>query len=130
MQNQMSCPCGTQKDYAKCCGIYLDTDQWPPSPEKLMRARYTAYTKQRFDYIQQTMQGEALALFDLLEAENMAHNTQWLELQVLSAEEGENEGIVEFLAIFEFKRHRQLMHEVSHFQKVEGKWYYVKGIVS
>lgn len=126
----MNCPCGSGKEYAECCGRYVEGTQWAPSPEALMRSRYTAYTRQNFHYIQKTMKGEALAAFNLIQAKKIAKETKWLKLQVLSANENEIEGTVEFIAFFQFQEHDQMLHEISRFQKIQGQWYYVSGTVS
>lgn len=36
------CPCGGGR-YADCCAPYLRRESWPPTAEKLMRSRYTAF---------------------------------------------------------------------------------------
>lgn len=45
------CPCGRIKQYADCCGRYLDGAEVAPAAEALMRSRYTAYTLGREDYL-------------------------------------------------------------------------------
>ncbi len=95
-----------------------------------MRSRYTAYTHQNFHYIQQTMKGEALAVFDQIKSKKIAKETKWLQRQVFSASQDGDEGIVEFIVFFQFQEKDQMMHEVSHFQKVQGQWYYTSGTVS
>ena len=126
----MSCSCGSGKEYDACCGIYLEGTLWAPSPETLMRSRYTAYTRQNFQYIQKTMKGAALAAFDPIQSKEMAKATKWLKLQVLSYSQNGDEGTVEFIAFFQFQEQDQMLHEVSHFQKIQGQWYYVSGTVS
>ena len=45
------CPCGSGRAYPACCGPYLDQSLPAPTAEALMRARYTAYTLKREDYL-------------------------------------------------------------------------------
>ncbi|MGE0616813.1 MAG: YchJ family metal-binding protein, partial [Bacteriovoracia bacterium] len=47
----MNCPCGTQSNYADCCERYISGKQYAPTPEALMRSRYTAYTKAEMGYL-------------------------------------------------------------------------------
>ncbi len=45
------CPCSSNKNYADCCGRYLNGGEVAPNAEALMRSRYTAYTLGRGDYL-------------------------------------------------------------------------------
>lgn len=47
------CPCGTGKEYPRCCG-QLHEGGMPGSPEALMRSRYAAYALGLADYILET----------------------------------------------------------------------------
>lgn len=38
------CPCGSQIEYKSCCGVYHQGARVAPTPEALMRSRYTAYS--------------------------------------------------------------------------------------
>jgi len=122
----MTCPCGSGKDYSKCCGPYIKGEASPPTPESLMRSRYTAYTQNNLDYIEKTMRGEALKRFD----RKGGNGVEWIKLDVLFSEEERNAGTVQFIAHFRYQGEERLLHEISSFQKINGKWYYTKGIVS
>lgn len=122
----MTCPCGSGKDYSKCCKPYIEGEASPRTPESLMRSRYTAYTQNNLDYIEKTMRGEALKRFD----RKGGTGVEWIKLDVLFSEEEGNEGTVQFIASFRHQGEERLLHEISSFQKVNGKWYYTKGIVS
>lgn len=98
----------------------------PPTPESLMRSRYTAYTQNNLDYIEKTMRGEALKRFD----RKGGNGVEWIKLDVLFSEEERNAGTVQFIAHFRYQGEERLLHEISSFQKINGKWYYTKGIVS
>lgn len=125
----MMCPCGLKKRYEACCGIYLEGKASAPTPETLMRSRYTAYTKGDFDYIEKTMLGDALAAFNRVQAEAEAGKTQFLNLQLLSSEAEGEEGVVEFIVFFRFQGNEQMMHERSTFRKISDQWYYSRGEV-
>ena len=122
----MSCPCGSGKDYADCCGPYIKGKENPPTPEALMRSRYTAYSRNNLDYIEQTMRGEALEHFE----RKKGNGIEWIKLDVLFSEEDGDQGTVQFIATFLYQGVENLMHEKSSFERIDGKWYYTKGIIS
>lgn len=126
----MNCPCDSGKAYATCCAPYLEGKALPPTPEALMRSRYVAYTQNNFDYIKETMGGVPLETFDPKRARAMAKDTQWTKLEVLSSSENGNRGTVQFIAFYTFRGEEQMMHEISTFEKVKGKWIYIGGEVS
>lgn len=122
----MNCPCGSGKEYDACCGQYIEGKKNPPTPEALMRSRYTAYSQNNLNYIEKTMRGEALEKFD----RNRGAGVEWINLEILSSKENGDQGTVQFIAFFLFKGAKRLMHEISSFEKIDGKWYYTKGITS
>lgn len=122
------CPCGTTKDYTHCCSLYIDNGQLAVSPEILMRSRYCAYTMGKIEYIEQTMRGKALIGFEEREAKRWARRVNWIGLQVLNViPEDKNKGYVEFVALFMDKGTLQSIHEISEFEKIEGRWFYTDG---
>lgn len=124
-----ACPCGLKKTYALCCGRFISQGQKPPTPELLMRSRYTAYTRADIAYIEATMLSPASDNFDPVAASQWAKAVQWKRLKILATSTPtESLGYVEFIAMFWHKNIRQTLHEMSEFQRVEGRWYYVKGI--
>lgn len=126
----MKCPCGSGKSLISCCAPYLEGKEDPPTPEALMRSRYTAYTQGNLDYIKKTMKGEALKWFNRSDSDKKSKEMEWLKLDVLFSEEDGDKGMVQFIATFSSAGKKHFMHEVSSFEKVYGKWYYTKGIVN
>ncbi|MBF5059823.1 YchJ family protein [Candidatus Neptunochlamydia vexilliferae] len=120
----MICPCGSGRNYTDCCAPYVEGEKDAPTPEALMRSRYTAYHQNNLDYIEKTMQGEPTRLFKRAEAEGQNQETEWLTLTVYSSEEKGNRGTVSFLASFRYQGKAHGMQETSLFEKIEGKWYY------
>ena len=111
-----------------CCEPYLTNTQDAPSPEALMRSRYTAYTMSNMDYIQKTMCGKAANGFNLDDARRRAAQVVWVGLQVLNAFiETPKKGYVEFVAAFVAGSQLRQMHEVSEFAQIGGQWFYVDG---
>lgn len=122
-----TCPCGLQ-DYADCCGLYHIGMHNPPTPEVLMRSRYSAYALANMEYIKRTMFGKPLAGFDELQAKMWAESIEWLKLKIIHSEiASAGRGFVEFIAYFIENNKRQSLHELSEFQLIEGQWYYVNG---
>ena len=96
-----------------------------PTPEALMRSRYSAYVLGQIEYLlatwhPSTSPGE-LELWPM----------KWLGLEVRHTETGGDAGIVEFVA-----RHRdssgraQRLHETSRFVRQDGHWYYIDGQIA
>lgn len=95
-----------------------------------MRSRYTAYTQRNLDYIEKTMKGEALKRFNRLDSEKDAQGIEWVKLDVLFSEEDKGRGTVQFIATFRVAGQEHFMHEISSFEKMDGRWYYTKGMLS
>ncbi len=53
------CPCGSGKPYSGCCSRYHSGNAAAPSPEALLRARFSAYAMQLVDYIVDTTHPQA-----------------------------------------------------------------------
>jgi SEC-C motif-containing protein len=127
------CPCG-RLDTAKralalaaCCGRYLDHFDTTPAPdaESLMRSRYTAFVRERADYLLATWHPQRRP-----EHLGFDPGTRWLGLEVkarktIDADQAE----VEFVARqrdASGRAHR--LHERSRFVREEGRWYYVDAL--
>lgn len=124
-----ACPCGSEKNYVNCCGVFIEGKQTPTTPEALMRSRYTAYTQANIDYIARTMKAPASNHFNAVEARQWAERVKWLELKIVEAPSFDDQkGFVEFLAYFYDNNKRHAIHELSEFHKIDGEWYYVSGI--
>ncbi len=120
-----ACYCGSDQEYKNCCEPYLSGKQKAPTPEALMRSRYTAFAKRKFAYLSKTIKGPAAKEFDISAARRDAPLIKWLKLEVLRAEETGDQGLVEFNAHFRFQGKVSMMHEVSRFEKMDGEWFYV-----
>jgi len=46
-----TCPCGSAQPYSRCCEPLILGAKSAPTPEALMRARYSAYAKTEVDFI-------------------------------------------------------------------------------
>ena len=121
-----ACPCGLGAAYETCCGRYHEGPQHllAPTPEALMRSRYSAYALGLRDYVLDTWHAstrpEQMQRFD--------SGVKWLGLTVKRAwTASADEGFVEFVA-----RNRprgggpaERLHELSRFVRNEGRWQYL-----
>lgn len=124
----MLCPCGSEKAYETCCGLYLEHHQVPETPEQLMRSRYTAYSLNKAEYIKQTMRGKALIGFDELEMTKSLSKVIWLKLEVHhSYLDNSDKGFVEFSASYLERNQLKIINELSEFHRINHVWYYVDG---
>lgn len=120
------CPCQSGKEYADCCEPYINLDQVAPTPEALMRSRYTAYSLNKLEYIEQTMRGKPLEMFDLERAKDHNKETKWLKLEVIDSEiaKSGDKGTVHFKAYYQENNQNHSLEEISGFSKKKDKWYY------
>jgi SEC-C motif-containing protein len=125
------CPCGSKLEYTLCCEPFLKGESKPDTAEKLMRSRYTAFTKANIDYLKKTLTPEARKDFDAKEAKSWAQSAKWKSLEILSTVNGmekDSTGTVEFMATYEIDGEGIEHHEVSKFKKgSDGNWYFVDG---
>ena len=131
------CPCGRVATppsarkahplaYADCCGRYIDhwADAPAPDAESLMRSRYTAFVRERADYLRATWHAStrpATLDFDA--------GARWLGLDVRGHRPtGPEHAEVEFVARYRVGGGSvQRMRELSRFVREDGRWYYVDG---
>lgn len=129
IEPQHPCPCGLTSPYAECCAPYHQGKAVAPTPETLMRSRYSAFVAQDADYLIHTWHASmGVAKFKAELVADFDH-TEWLGLNVLaSATEGDT-GMVTFAARFRDDRDGQihLIHERSRFVREDGQWYYLDG---
>ncbi|MCF8481966.1 MAG: SEC-C domain-containing protein [Rhodospirillum sp.] len=116
--NANSCPCGTGKDYAACCGPYHDGQSLPPTAEATMRSRYTAFSMGKADYIKATLAPGFDEDFNDEDFAESAKQTQWQALEIRDLIQGgpdDTEGWVEFVARFRLHGRPMVHHEKSRF---------------
>ena len=121
--SDLKCPCGSNLPFSGCCKPYLDGTAEAPTPEALMRSRYTAFARGDFAYLKKTWHPETVP--DLGDDEP----SNWIGLEILGTavdEEGEH-GEVEFVAKLIVGDRLEVLHEVSDFEKIDGRWVYHSG---
>ena len=125
-----SCPCGSGLAYSKCCEPFITGLGNPPSAEALMRSRYSAYAEHAVDYIVETCTTDEKDRIDLNQTRKWSERSKWLGLKILSSEKGgiaDNEGSVEFQAMYEMDGLMETHHEKARFRKIDGRWLYDEG---
>jgi SEC-C motif domain protein len=122
---QTACPCGSGNEYGQCCGRYLNGGEVPQTAEQLMRSRYCGFVLRDEPYLLATWHPEtrpSRVRFD--------EKQRWLGLRILTSEAGgldDSHGIVEFVARFKINGKGHRLHEISRFEKIDGRWYYRDG---
>ena len=125
-----SCPCGSGLEYSLCCEPYISGAKNPTTAEALMRSRYAAYVEHEIDYIIETCTHDEKDNIDYKQTKNWSEKSNWLGLKILSTEKGgiaDNEGMVEFQALYEMDGLSENHHEKASFKKINGRWLYDKG---
>lgn len=115
------CACTSGLSYAECCQRYHQGEK-APTPESLMRSRFTAFTLKLTDYLQASWHASTQPL-DL----DLSNSPDWVSLRILdSGEKGAN-GFVHFQAIYRLAMGWGYLQEVSEFVKEGERWYYLNG---
>ena len=124
MRPYTPCPCDSGQTYVQCCGPWhqgLAQGVFAPTPEALMRSRYSAYVLGLVDYLLATWHPSTgpweLELSPL----------KWLGLEVRHAQASGDAGVVEFVARCRDGGRPQRLHEISRFVREGGRWYYIDG---
>ena len=121
------CPCGSEKPYTACCQPWhtgLAEGVHAPTPEVMMRSRYSAYVVGQIEYLLATWHPSTAP------GELELSPVKWLGLDVRHAEETGDAGVVEFVARLRVNGRAQRMHEISSFVRKDGRWYYIDGQIT
>lgn len=121
-----ACPCESGLPYVDCCGPWhtgLKEGRHAPTPEALMRSRYSAYGLGLIDYLLATWHGSTSP------GDLELPPVRWLGLEVRHAEMTGDAGVVDFVARCRDGNGAQRMAETSRFVREEGRWYYIDGVM-
>lgn len=124
------CPCGSGKTYKSCCASIIEGLKQPDTAVELMKARYSAHVKGKYEFILQTTHPTTRGRHDIRRLKQWADSVAWKRLDVLSSSKGKSsdeEGIVEFQAWYYDDEGLQCLRERSNFARVAGHWFYVDG---
>jgi len=117
-----ACPCGGTS-YLCCCAPWHQ-DALAPTPEALMRSRYSAYVLTLESYLQRTW--HVLTRPTRIEFEA---GLKWLGLTVIAAHSDGDVGSVEFVARFRLGgASAQRLYERSRFVREGGAWFYLDAV--
>ncbi|TXS95935.1 YchJ family protein [Parahaliea maris] len=119
------CPCGSGQHYSACCGRFIDSEECAPTAEQLMRSRYTAFARGEADYLLATWHPATRPSRVRLDPAQ-----RWIGLRILGSEQGgpeDDTGTVEFVARYKEAGRGHRLHEVSHFERIGGRWFYREG---
>ena len=130
MNKEDNCSCGSGKAYAECCGPVIKGEKRAETAEALMRARYTAYAVGEIDFLRTSSTAAVQEEFDEKSSKAWSAAAEWHGLEIISTEKGgadDDEGVVEFRALYtangEFCNH----HEVAKFVKEADGWKFDDG---
>ncbi|EAQ98147.2 YchJ family protein [Congregibacter litoralis] len=119
------CLCDSGRDIDACCGPFLDGVAIPETAAQLMRSRYSAFVACDEAYLLATWHPKTRpSRVRLDEAQ------RWLGLKIRGGAAGgamDDRGTVEFVARYKIAGKGHRLHEVSDFEKIDGRWYYLKG---
>lgn len=120
----LSCYCGSDMSFEKCCEPILSGKLKATTAEVLMRSRYSAYAIHNADYLIATTHSTTIATHSKDEILYWATSNQWQRLEIIRA----TSTTVEFKAFY-FNSNKQLQvhHEHSRFVEENSEWMYVDG---
>jgi SEC-C motif-containing protein len=117
------CVCGSGRAADACCARF-HAGEPAPTPEALMRSRYSAFVLDLRDYLLATWHPTTRpAALPPPEP-----GLKWLGLEVKrSALQDADHGTVEFVARSKLGGRAHRLHENSRFVRENGRWHYVDG---
>ena len=122
------CPCGRLEhkhalSYGQCCGPFLEqADQAAPTPQALMRSRYSAYVLERAPYLLATWHPDHRPAELTFEP-----GVKWLGLEVRGDGVEGDRGWVHFVArVRDASGRATRLEERSRFVREAGRWFYLE----
>jgi SEC-C motif-containing protein len=130
MKNEDLCPCKSGKTFGECCGPVLSGAVKAETAEALMRARYSSYVTGDVGFLRTSATKAVQEDFDENASRAWSNAAEWHGLEIISTERGQpgdDDGVVEFRALYsangEFCNH----HEVSNFVREADGWKFADG---
>ncbi|MDQ2077790.1 YchJ family protein [Marinimicrobium sp. ABcell2] len=121
MKDSQICPCGSQKTYERCCGRY-HAGEPAPTPEALMRSRFSAFVQNRADYLTATWHSSTRP-----KALDLTDSPDWVGLSILASDAIGDQGHVHFRAYYRAGNQWRFLEERSTFVRESERWFYVSG---
>jgi SEC-C motif-containing protein len=126
--NSEECPCGGG-EFSNCCEPIIAGTEQAATPERLMRARYSAYATGAIDFLEKSTHSRTRKHFDPEGAERWSKDSRWLGLTILSSDSSlPNRAHINFEARYEDQDGVAVFHrERSLFELEGGAWRFVSG---
>jgi SEC-C motif-containing protein len=124
------CPCGSGTPYAECCEPVINGTSPAETAEILMRARYTSYVVVNTDFLFDTTHPDHRKGYDHKGTKEWAESSEWEGLEIVGSQRGaagDGDGEVEFIARYRLKEVPREHHEIAHFKKEKGEWFFTEG---
>ncbi len=130
MLKNKPCPCGSNKQYSRCCGVYHKGKIPAPTAEKLMRSRYSAYITSNVQYVYRSWDVNTRPPLTVLREDSSQIFTHLEILNTTKGDVNDETGTVEFIASYILKNDTENAnilqhHENSYFIKHKNRWVYV-----
>jgi SEC-C motif domain protein len=126
------CPCHSGQAYGDCCQPFHKGEREAPTPEALMRSRFSAFATSQVDYLVRTIHPDHDerklpddVLRPMIQASCRAYRYTGLEVEATSSE-GDHGSVTFFAKVFE-KGVDHSFREVSTFGRTADGWRYLSG---
>lgn len=121
----MNCPCCSGAKYINCCKPLHAGEKYAETAEALMRSRFSAFAIPNGDYLMRTTLPAKRKYHSKEELQEWGEINQWIKLEIVNTPAINK---VEFKAFY-IDEHgtEQIHHELSVFQKMSDRWFYVSG---
>jgi SEC-C motif-containing protein len=123
----LDCPCGLPAQYLQCCGRWHHglLRLQAPDAERLMRSRYCAYVLGEIPYLLETWHPQTRPL----RLDPNPPGLRWLGLTVhRHLQQDASHATVEFVARNQQGGRATRLHEISRFERQDGRWIYLDGV--
>ena len=117
-----SCPCTPTSSFDKCCGPFIVDGLVAPTPETVVRSRYSAFVMRSLDYIDQTHAPEICDDFNRAEAERIAEDVDWHGLEIVGTTSRGDGVEVEYIVRIRQSNRIVAKSSVSRFRQEDGRW--------
>lgn len=125
-----SCHCGSGLSYDACCEPIINGTTQADTPEKLMRARYSAHVAVKTDFLFASTHPDHRQGYDHQGTGDWAAKSEWHGLEIIAAGNvgaEDKTGQVEFIASYNDHEGAHRHHELAQFEKLDGTWYFCDG---
>lgn len=121
----MNCPCCSGKTYEHCCKPFHTKEKFATTAEALMRSRFSTFAIPNGVYLMKTTLPSKRKLHNTKDLDDWGKINEWTKLEIVKTS-GKN--LVEFKAFYTDENGTpQIHHEISLFEKLNNRWYYVSG---